>query len=345
MGETTRLETADALGAIEEFFARGFTDGLPVVPPTPKAVDTFLATVGLEKSDVIGVEHVRNRPLTAEKVAINAVMAGCLPAYFPVVVAIVKAITQPAFTLHGSSSSTGGSAPLIIINGPITRTLGMNATGNVLANGTRANATIGRAIRLIQMNILGYVPGGLDCSTFGHPGKFSLCIAEDETDSPWEPLFTERTGLDGDGVTVMACESGHQIMNEWTTDPAEILDTYAAAMRANMLHYSIWSGNYALLVGKQLRDLIVAAGWSKDDVRAYIFAKARVKWGDWADVGKQAVVSRNDPDKEMCALGTPEDLLVVAAGGAAGGFGMIFPPWVGHRSKAVSHPIESDVSR
>lgn len=339
MPHATRLDSTDALDAIEMYFTRGFTDGLPVVPPTPERVADFLHVAGLEPDTVLGVEQVRNRPLTAEKVAINAVMAGCLPAYFPVVVAVVQAICKPEFTLHGSSSSTGGSAPLIVVNGPIRKALGMNATGNVLANGTRANATIGRTIRLIQMNVLGYVPGGLDCSTYGHPGKFTLCIAEDEEDSAWEPLFTERTGIAGNGVTVMACESGHQIMNEWTTDPTEILATYAAAMRANMLHYSIWSGNYALIVGKQLRDLIVAAGWSKDDVRNYIFEHARVKWGDWAKVGKQAVVSRNDPEKVMRALGSPEDLLVVAAGGAAGGFGMIFPPWVGHRSKAVSHPI------
>lgn len=339
MADTTRFEFADPLTAIEEYFARGFTDGLPVVPPTAEKVAEFLHAVSLQPDDIIGIEEVRGRVLTAEKVAINAVMAGCLPAYFPVVVAVVRAITKPEFTLHGSSSSTGGSAPLIVVNGPITRELGMNATGNVLANGTRANATIGRAIRLIQMNVLGYVPGGLDCSTYGHPGKFTLCVAEDETDSPWTPLFTERTGLTGNGVTVMAAESGHQIMNEWTRDPREILDTFAAAMRANMLHYSIWSGNYCVVIGKQLRDLIVAAGWSKQDVREYVHEKARVKWGEWADVGKQAVVSRNDPDKEMCALGSPDDLLVVAAGGDAGGFGMIFPPWVGHRSKAVSEPI------
>ena len=133
----------------------------------------------------MGVERIRQRSITAEKVAINAVMAGCLPTYMPVVVAILRAMCQEPFNLHGSSGEHGGSAPFIVVNGPIRTALGMNATHNVLANGNRANATIGRAIRLVLINVLGCIPGQLDRSTLGHPGKYTLCIAEDEEDSPW----------------------------------------------------------------------------------------------------------------------------------------------------------------
>jgi hypothetical protein len=231
---------------------------------------------------------------------------------------------------------------LIIVNGPIRNTLGMNATHNVLANNSRANASIGRAIRLVLINILGCVPGQLDRSTLGHPGKFTFCIAEDEEDSPWTPLAQERGLPPGvSGVTVLAGESPRQIMNEWTHDPEEIVETFAAEMRHNMLTYSVWSGNYALIIPKQLRELIVAAGWSKDDIRDYIFRSARVLRRQWATVGKANIVDRSGgPNQEFTALRDPSDLLVVAAGGPAGGFGAIIPPWLGSKAKAVTQAID-----
>ena len=148
----------------------------------------FLAAAGLQPNDTIGVEPVRRRRITAEKVAIAALMAGCLPEYMPVVVAIIKALCQPELGLHGSTASTGGSAPFIVVNGPIRLALGMNTTHNALANASRANATIGRSIRLFLLNVLGGVPGQLDRSTLGHPGKFTFCIAEDEEGTSWLPL-------------------------------------------------------------------------------------------------------------------------------------------------------------
>lgn len=337
-----RISADDAFAANETFQANGWTDGLPVIPPTEERVAEFLATTRYRIGDVVGVEAVRMRPITAEKVAINAIMAGCLPSYFPVVSAAVEAMCEEDYLLHGASSSTGGSAPLLIVNGPIRNQIAMNSTANALGNRSRANATIGRAIRLVLINVLEYIPGQLDCATLGHPGKFTLCVAEDEDDSPWVPLAEERGLQNGDsGVTVMASESPHQILNEWTENPEEILETFAAAIRANMLTYSIWSGNYAIVIPKQLRDIIAAAGWQKYDVREYIYASARVRWGDWATVGKAAVADRRSPDEEMCALDSAEALLVVAAGGHAGGFGAVFPPWLGHKSKAVTKRIRS----
>ncbi|HEX2277896.1 MAG TPA: hypothetical protein VHN13_12315 [Candidatus Tectomicrobia bacterium] len=339
---STTYELADALEVNEFYQQRGWTDGLPVVPPTGESVLACLQAAGLTAGDVVGVERVRQRPITAEKVAINAVMAGCLPTYMPVVVAILRAMCQERFNLHGSSASTGGSAPFIVVNGPARNAIRMNATHNVLGNGNRANATIGRAVRLVLINLLGCVPGQLDRSTLGHPGKFTFCIAEDEEDSPWQPLAQERgvpAGLSA--VTVLACEAPRQVMNEWTHDPEEILETFAAEMRHNMLTYSVWSGNYALIVPKQLRELLVAAGWHKQDVRDYIYRSARVLRRDWAVVGKANIVHRRGgPNEVFTALRSPDDLLVVAAGGPAGGFGAVIPPWLGSKAQAVTQAVE-----
>lgn len=334
-------EVDDALAANELFQRNGWTDGLPIVPPTESAVRPFLEVAGLAPQTVVGIEPVRRRRITAEKLAIAAVMAGCLPDYMPVVVAIVKAMCEPEFGLHGSTASTGGSAPFIIVNGPIRIALGMNATHNVLANASRANATIGRSVRLFILNVLGGTPGHLDRATLGHPGKFTFCIAEDEEDSPWLPLATERGMRPGaSAVTVLAAESPHQIMNEWTHDPREILATYAAAIRANMLTYSIWEGNYAIVVPRQHRQIFAAAGWSKENIREYVFETAHVQRKEWRSVGKASVAGRKDEERVHRALRTPDDLLVVAAGGPAGGFGAVVPPWYGRKSLAVTRAIE-----
>ena len=339
------FELDDAETVAEFYHDRGWTDGLPVVPPTEARVQACLDAAGLAPDDTIGIEAVRNRPISAEKLAVNAVMAGCLPAYLPVLAAIVRAMCREEFNLHGSTASTGGSAQFIVVNGPVRRALDLNATHNVLGNRGRANASIGRAVRLVLLNVLGCVPGQLDRATLGHPGKFGFCIAEDEEDSPWLPLARMHGVPDGaSAVTVMAGQSPRQTMNEWTRDPEEIVETFAAEIRHNMLTYSIWAGNYALIVPKQLRDLIAAAGWQKRDVQEYVHRRAWVTRRDWAGVGKRNIVTMGKgADQEFCALRAPEDLLVVAAGGPAGGFGAVVPPWLGSRSRAVTEIVEQAV--
>jgi hypothetical protein len=189
--------------------------------------------------------------------------------------------------------------------------------------------------------VLGCVPGQLDRATLGHPGKLTFCIAEDEEDSPWTPLAQERGISAGtSAVTVLAGESPHQLMNEWTQDPEEIAETFAAEIRHNMLTYSVWPGNYALIIPKQLRDIIAAAGWQKKDIREYVYRSARVFRREWATVGKKNIVGRGDgPNQEFTALRSPDDLLVIAAGGPAGGFAAIVPPWLGSRSRAVTKAV------
>ena len=339
---STTYTLPDEAAVNEHYAARGWTDGLPIVAPTPARVEAMLAWAALTPEHVIGIEPVKPRTLTAEKVAANAVMAGCTPAQFPVVVAAVQAICQEQYLLHGSSSSTGGCAAMIVVNGPIRHQLNMRPTFSVLGGGDPVALVIGRAVRLAIRNLVDVRPGGLDRSTFGHPGKISFCFAEDEEGgAPWLPLAQER-GIPADGtssVTVMAASGPRQVMNEWTTLPEPILDTFVAEIKANMLHYSIWGGHYAIVLAPQLRDVFHAAGWSKADIRSYVHERAHVVRRDWANVGKAQVVGEAKADKVYPAFPTPEHVLVIAAGGPAGGFGMVIPPWLGHRAKAVTVPI------
>ena len=334
-------KTYDAgdMHAVQELYhANGWTDGLPIVPPTEAAVAACLEWAMTPPDQLIGIEPVRGVPVTAEKLAVNAVMAGCLPMHFPAVLTAFAAMLQPEFLLHGATASTGGCAVFVVLNGPIRLELGAAGSFNALGNSDRATAVIGRAIRLALINILEVRPGGIDRSTLGHPGKFSYCVAEDE-DAAWMPLHVQR-GLPAEvsAVTVMTGGAPRQIMNEWTTVPEEILETFAAEMRANMRHYSIWSGNYALIIPRQLREHLQAGGWSKSAIADFIHAPARIQRSEWAGVGKRAVVGEGG-DTEYAALASPDQLLIVGAGGPAGGFGAVIPPWLGHKSRAVTLPI------
>ena len=336
---STSYAVEDAVAAQELFHSRGWTDGLPIVPPTAEAVQACLDWALLPPAHLVGVEPVRARAISAEKLAVNAVMAGCLPMHFPVVVAAFTAMLQEPFLLHGATASTGGCAILIVINGPVRDELAMSGSFNALAASDRATTVIGRSIRLILGNLLEVRPGGVDRSTLGHPGKFSYCIAEDEANSPWLALSAERgVPAQVSAVTVMAAGAPRQLMNEWTTEPEEILDTFVAEIKSNMRHYSIWPGNYAIVVPPQLRAHFEKAGWTKADIRRYVFENARIRRDEWADCGKGSVVG--DRGSQIYGALVDEDhLLVVAAGGPAGGFGAVIPPWFGKSSKAVTMAI------
>jgi hypothetical protein len=337
--QSKRIALDDAFAVQEHFHSRHWTDGLPVVPPTAESVAACLEWALMTPDHLIGIEPVRQRAITAEKLAVNAVMAGCLPMHFPVVVTAITAMLEEAFLLHGATASTGGCGVLLIVNGPVRRELGMDGTFNALGASDRASTCIGRAVRLVLGNLLEARPGEIDRSTLGHPGKISFCIAEDEENTPWQSLAAERLGDPHvSAVTAMAAMAPRQLMNEWTTEPEQILDTFVAEMKANMRHYSIWPGNYAIVVPPQLRQHFDAAGWSKADVRDYVFRHARIRRSEWADCGKGSVVAGKG-DREYAALEQPEHLLVIAAGGPAGGFGAVIPPWLGTKSRAVTVPI------
>src|SRR5947209_9623375 len=186
---SSRVHEAGDFAAVQEFFhANGWTDGLPVVPPTEEAVEACLEWGLMPPDQLIGIEPVRAQPITAEKLAINAVMAGCLPMHFPIVATAWHAMMREEFLLHGTTSSTGGCAVLVIINGPVRLEIGASGTFNALANSDRATACIGRAMRLALINLTDVRPGTIDRWTLGIPGKYSYCLSEDEEDTTWAPL-------------------------------------------------------------------------------------------------------------------------------------------------------------
>ena len=191
--KSRKLKVANDMGAVfSDMYSRGYTDGLPVIPPTEPAVRAMLDAANMKPDEMIDVVPPEGGPATAEKVAINAVMAGCLPEYFPVVVAAMRAITAPKFNLLGIQTTTNPVSPVLIINGPIRKALGVNSGRGCLGPGWRANATIGRAIRLCLLNIGGGSPGDVDKAIHGMPGKFTFCFGEAEEESPWDPLHVEN---------------------------------------------------------------------------------------------------------------------------------------------------------
>ncbi len=322
----------DLSQAIEACYERGWTDGLPVVPASEARVLEFLEVSGDQPADVIGVVETRGRVITAEKIAINAVMAGCLPEYMPVVKAIVQAMTTNDFNWHGSIASTGGSAQLVVVSGPIARALGVNHGVNLFGPGFRPNATIGRAVRLIIMNVTGGVPGLLDRSTFGFGGKYSFVIAEDEEASPWEPLHVQR-GLkpEESAITVFAVHSPTQFIDHSSNTPEGLIASAADAMRYTGPNHAefvvVWSPEHILRF-KQ-------AGWTKRQAMEALFHAAH------GSVAELRVRVRGDDSELRPIVSTPDGITMLVAGGDAGGFSVVISPWgAAYMSRSVCQTIE-----
>ncbi|MCH9017256.1 MAG: hypothetical protein IIB89_05780, partial [Chloroflexi bacterium] len=235
-GDTTTVQWDSALEAIERCYELGWTDGLPVVPPTEQRVGEFIERSGRPSAEVVGELPERRREITVGKVAANAVMAGCLPEYMPVVLAATEAMLDPVFNLVGPSSSMGGSAILTIVNGPVAKELNINSRNNLFGPGNRANATIGRAVRLVLMNACAAIPGVFDRSVIGHPGKYTYCIAEAETETHWTPLHVERGfSADQSTVTVFAGEAPRQVRAVGHPEPILIaIADVASSLGSNM---------------------------------------------------------------------------------------------------------------
>jgi hypothetical protein len=339
--KSTRIEVDDALEAIELYFENAWTDGLPVVPPTEARVMQFLAACGHEPDDVIGTVPQRRRIVTAEKIAINAVMAGCRPEYMPVIIAAFQAMTEELFNLHGITVTTGGPAPLLIVNGPIAKRLGMNAGVSIFGPGWRSNATIGRAIRLILINACGTEPGVMDKATIGHPGKFSFCIAEDEENSPWEPLHVMK-GFDRkqSAVTVFACDAPKQVANN--RDPLCILDTIAATVTDPGSISVPAVGEFLVVVPVEPRAHLHDAGWSKRDMQEYLFEHTMLTAEDYTKVRRHPMrqLSEEGAQPSYPSVEKPEDFLITAGGGPAGAFTAVLPPWWGRVSYSVTRQID-----
>lgn len=327
-----RHVVADDADAVEFCHSRGWTDGLPVIPPTPDRVRAMLDVARVDPQHVVTSIAHRAVTITAEKVAINAVLAGCKPEYLPVVLAAVEGIGDPAWGYHGPGTSTGGAAVLIVVNGPIARELDINAGDNLFGPGWRANATIGRAVRLIMRNVCGSRPGTLDRATIGHPGKLSYVIAENEAESPWPPLHVERGfRSEQSAVTIMAAEAPHQFYNQLSNTAEGILTTLCDDMRI--------SGNvvgqppYCVILAGEHTRTMTQDGWTKARIRQYIFEHTQNSLAHLKLTHRLAGAVQPGEEARMRPLvESPDDILVIAAGGSAGAFSAYIPGWGSKRS-------------
>jgi hypothetical protein len=339
---SARHKVDDYSAAVELAFEKGWSDGLPIVPPTEDRVRAMLAAAKLEPDrQVAFIEH-RAVSITAEKVAINAVMAGCKPEYMPVVVAAVEGIGDPRWSYHGPGTSTGGAAVLLIVNGPIARELDIHAGDNLFGPGWRANLTIGRAHRLVMRNVCGSMPGLLDRGTLGHPGKLSYVIAENEAESPWPALHVERGFRpEQSTVTVMAAEAPHQFYNQLSGTAEGVLTTLADSMRisGNVMgqpHYCV------VLAGEHMRT-IAADGWGKKEIRQFLFEHTQNSHAHLKRTHRMSgALEPGDEARMRPLLASPDDVLVVAAGGRAGAFSAFVPGW---SSAKASQAITKEVKR
>jgi hypothetical protein len=337
---TLEVEEADAQ---EVFFERGWTDGLPVVPPTPQRVARFLDAAGLDAEEDLGTVVARSRSVSAQEAAINAVMAGCRPDYFPIVVAGVRALTDPAYNANAALTSTGGTAICAVVSGPLAHAVGMNASHNALGQGNRANATIGRALRLVAMNVLGARPGLFDGSSLGNPGKYALCFAESEPIAPWESLRVELGFAEADTtVTLMATEGPRQIANILAGEPDRVLRTVASSLRAGHTYIAGKGGQCVVVLGPEHADAVRAAGWSRLRAREYLMAQTRISEADLEAAGLPlettgAHAMAPEADGLYATIRDPEDILLVTAGGAGAGWSALIPAWAPkNNSRAVT---------
>jgi hypothetical protein len=351
MSSTEELGTAAPTAAedlVEWYFERGWTDGLPVVPPTSDKVGAAVEALGGEPGFVEARVPPRWGTLSREVLAVNVVMAGCKPGYGPVVRAALLALCDPHFNLNGVQATTHMASPLLVVNGPIRHAVGLNADGNVFGSGFRANATIGRAIRLVLLNVGGGRPGELDKSTLGNPSKYSFCIAENEELSPWAPYHVEQGYQTTDStVFVIAAEGPHSVTNHVADDPRGILDSMVSAMSTFAHNNAVSSGSCAVVVCPEHATTIAAHGWTRHDVRSYLWMNAGNTFDDisfghrYGRVYNQNLPRwyRRDPDARIPIVPRPEDIHLFVAGGDAGRFSAFLPGW-GHMTNPVLRAID-----
>ena len=328
-----RVEVGTAEDPVEAAFARGWTDGLPVIPPTEERVARMLEGTDLPPDRVVCTVPPELAECTVEKVAINAVMAGCRPEYLPVVLAAVEAAAGSGFNIHGVSATTYFTGPVLVVNGPVRKRIGMNSGINVLGQGNRANLTIGRALNLVVRNVGGARPGGVDQATFGSPGKLSFCFPEDEEGSPWDSLAVERGFSPGEStVTLFAGHGPIEIMDQKSRTPESLAATFALQLR--MVGHPKLAGmtEAIVVVSPEHVRLFREAGWTKARLREEIGSLLTFPTSEM--VAGAGGVAEGLPgwltakQQEVMKFG-PEGLWFVHAGGDAGGFSAVISGWIG----------------
>jgi hypothetical protein len=335
-GDHGKLWVDDDVDLAEWYLAQPWSDGLPVVTPTPEKVAAVVQVLGGEPQRLECRVPPRMGNLTREVLAINIVLAGAKPEYAPVIRAALLAMAQPQLNLNALQASTHMAAPLVIVNGPIRRQIGMNAGCNLFGPGNRANATIGRAIRLVMLSVGGGIAGELDKATLGHPGKYTYCIAENEEESPWAPYHVEHGYAPEDStVFVIPAEAPHSVTNHVANDPQGILDSMVSAMSTIASNTAVAGGACAVVLGIEHAKMIAAHGWKRADVRSYLWSNAGNTFGALSfnhRYGK--VYNRSLPkwitrerDSKVPIVARPEDIHLFVAGGAAGRFSAFIPGW------------------
>jgi hypothetical protein len=338
-----RVELAELEDEMEAAFDRGWTDGLPVVPPTEARVLRMLEGTSRSPDDTVAVVPPDLVECTVEKVAINAVMAGCRPEYLPVVLAAVAAACTDQFNAHGILATTWFSGPMLVVNGPVARAIGMNSGINALGQGNRANATIGRALQLVIRNVGGGRPGGVDRATLGNPGKFTFCFAEDEEGSPWEPLSVERGFPEGASTVTLFAGGGVQgVVDQRSRTPESLARTLASCLRSTFSPKSVMAFDAFLVISPEHGRVFREAGWSKGRLREELDRLLTID-------GAELVHGAGGIDEGLPAgfAGTtvpkfrPGGLQIAHAGGQAGLFSAIIPGWVG--GAMGSEPVTMEV--
>ncbi len=337
-----RVTIGDQEDEFEAMFERGWSDGLPMVPPTEERVLRMLTGTARDPREVIGLAPPDLIPLTVEKVAINAVMAGCRPDYLPVVLAAVEAALAPEFAWHGVLATTMFVGPVVVVNGPVRRQIGMNAKGNALGQGNRANATIGRAVQLIIRNVGGGRPQEVDRATLGNPGKYTYCFAEDEEGSFWEPLATERGVARGvSAVTVFAGFGLQGIVDQKSRDPESLSRSMAESLKAIHNVKLAPSCDAMIVVCPEHERTFRAAGWTKQRLYDELYKLCEIP-GERLVSGFLGIAEgRPESDRgKMFNKFRPGGLLIVRAGGGAGMFSGIIGGWSGG---GASYPVTREV--
>mgnify|MGYP001614652391 FL=1 len=321
---------------------RGWTDGLPIVPPTEDDVRECLRWTDRDPRDVVAVLPPRQGEATVERIAVNAVMAGCRPEYLPVLIAAVEAMADPAFNLDSIQATTHPVAPLLIVNGPIAREIGLNAGYNAFGQGFGANVTIGRAVRLVLMNVGGGLPGIGDRSTQGSPAKIAYCVAENEEANPWEPLHVELGfPRDVSTVTVIGCEGPHNIQDHVSHSGLGVLRIIAGAMGQAGSNNILAKGWPLLSLGPEHAATIARDGFSKRQVKEFLFEHARFplrRLGD--EYHRWFVETRGaaaDPETMLPIVDSPDAISVIVVGGA--GKHSCWQPTFGTQTRPVTRAI------
>jgi hypothetical protein len=341
-----QVELDKAMDPGEAFYDHGWSDGLPIIAPTDTRVANMLTGTSRAPAEVVGLIPPNLVECTVEKVAINAVMAGCRPEYMPVVLTALEAALEPMFSMHGLLCTTWFSGPAIIVNGPVAKRIGVNAKGNCFGQGTRANSTIGRALQLIIRNVGGGRPGEIDRAVFGHPGKVGFCFAEDESDPEWTPLHVSRgLAADSSAVTLFHADGVHAVRGHRARNATELTATLALGLHS-VCHPKLYGWSGAILaISPDHYAIYQRESWARADIEAGLVEALRRPGSELIE-GAGGIAEGIAPERadEVVDKFHPGALLVVRAGGSGALLSAVIGGWAAMRRPHEVQPITREIS-